>query len=80
MRYTIRGGERVDNRRMTVKCSVDSCEYWDKGNFCGADGIQVDNNMGSAGTSMEIGSIGSVGADANTSAGTCCQTFKPKSQ
>lgn len=70
----------MDNRQMTVKCSVDSCEYWDKGNICGADGIEVNNNMGAGNTSMEIGSIGESGSDAQTSAETCCQTFKPKNK
>ncbi|HEX2954099.1 MAG TPA: DUF1540 domain-containing protein [Bacillota bacterium] len=69
----------MDNQCQTIKCSVDSCEYWDKGNYCGASGIEVDNIVASAANnSMEIGSIGS-NNEANQSEETCCRTFKPKS-
>lgn len=69
----------MNNRCLTVKCSVDSCEYWDKGNYCGADGIEVDNIMANtANNTMEVGSIGA-SIEANKSEETCCRTFKPKS-
>jgi hypothetical protein len=68
----------VDNRCQTIKCSVDSCEYWDQGNICGADGIEVDNIVANTGNeAMEIGSIG-VSMEANQSEETCCRTFKAK--
>jgi hypothetical protein len=32
-----------------VKCKVESCYYWGKGDVCKADTITVDNNTGTAG-------------------------------
>ena len=63
-----------------IDCSVDSCNYWGKGNICSADAIMVKQN--SAGQSnnynVEIGSMGAM--NSLTSTETQCETFKPKSQ
>ena len=45
---------------MSVKCSVDNCNY-NKSNMCHADALEV-NTMGDG--------------KAETSDGTCCTTFK----
>lgn len=70
----------MQDRCMTVKCKVDSCVYWDKGNLCGADGIEVDNSLGMGDASMEIGRLGEGSSEASTSDETCCRTYKPKNQ
>lgn len=72
----------MENRCMTVKCKVDSCAYWDEGNICGADGIEVDNSLGMnlGDASMEIGRLGEGEQEAHTSDETCCKTYKPKNQ
>lgn len=62
-------------KNMQVKCYVDSCEYWGKNNFCNADGIEVDNQ---AESDMEIGRLGENEAEAGTSKGTYCRTYKPR--
>ena len=60
-----------------INCSVNSCAYWGKGNVCEADAIMVQNNQGQD-YSMEIGTM--VEMSAETSAETCCETFKPKKE
>lgn len=62
-----------------INCSVDSCNYWDKGNVCQADSIMVKQNRAgqSNNYNMEIGSMGAM--DAKTSTETQCETFRPKS-
>ncbi|WP_274363276.1 DUF1540 domain-containing protein [Paenibacillus thermotolerans] len=65
-----------------VKCSVSNCEYWDKGNKCGADLIMIDIdkhakmnfNAEFAGESFDSQHKDS----ANSSSSTCCHTFKEK--
>lgn len=47
---------------MPVKCSVNSCHYWDS-NYCSAKALEV-NPM--------------AGKSARTSDDTCCTTFKPE--
>jgi hypothetical protein len=49
--------------RMQVKCGVNNCHYW-QNNLCYADALEI-NPQG--------------GGKANTSDGTCCTTFKPRS-
>ncbi len=49
--------------KMQVKCGVDNCHYW-KNHVCHADSLEV-NPQGDG--------------RANTSDGTCCTTFKPRS-
>jgi hypothetical protein len=69
------------DRCMQVKCKVDSCVYWDEGNVCGADGIEVDNSMMNVGDAMmEIGELGKGADEAKNSDETCCTTFKPKNK
>ncbi|MGE5552278.1 MAG: DUF1540 domain-containing protein [Bacteroidota bacterium] len=58
-----------------IKCSVDSCSYWGRGNVCEADEIMVRNNKPQD-YDMEIGTMGEV--EAETSAQTMCETFKPR--
>ena len=60
-----------------IKCSVDSCSYWGKGNVCEADAIMVRNNKPQD-YDMEIGTMGDT--EAETSAETMCETFKPKAE
>lgn len=67
----------MKNRCITVRCNVDSCEYWDKGNLCGAEGIEVDNSQSARDLNMEIGALGE---EAGQSEETCCRTYKPKAE
>ena len=60
---------------ISVKCSVDSCEYWGKNNVCTADAIEVDNQ---AEIDMEIGRLGEGEAEAGTSKATYCRTYQPR--
>ncbi|HQD39839.1 MAG: DUF1540 domain-containing protein [Firmicutes bacterium] len=67
-----------------INCSVRSCYYWNEGGICGADSIIVKNNRPGdlddelASLDMELGSIGEF--HANTSAETCCETFRPREE
>ncbi len=63
---------------LEVKCYVDSCHYWTKDNYCGADSIEVDNRSQMKGNDMEIGTLGTGTGEAVTSEGTCCRTYKPR--
>lgn len=56
-----------------IKCSVDNCAYWNSGNICGADGIEVSRNF-FGDDKMEAASFG---ADPSMSNQTKCITFKP---
>lgn len=63
-----------------VKCEVASCFYWDRGNRCAAEMIEVavQKALGEDETRrVEFGAIG-VGDQAKTSQETCCATFTPK--
>lgn len=59
-----------------VRCSVDDCQFWAKGNKCAADEVEVRNDYEMP--NMEIGEIaGNIGQGASqTSAKTCCKTYK----
>lgn len=57
-----------------LRCSVDSCKFWEKENRCAADEVEVRNDYEVP--NMEIGEIAG-SADAQNSAQTCCQTYKP---
>ncbi len=57
-----------------IKCSVDSCHYWDKGNICGADAIEVASNF-AGNTDIEAGTFEN---NSSTSNETQCVTYKPK--
>jgi len=63
-----------------IKCYVDSCEYWDNGNVCAADRIEVDsmNRRAPGKGDMEIGRLGTGYGEARTTDDTCCETFKPR--
>lgn len=65
-----------------VKCSVANCEYWNKGNNCGADSIMIDiDQHASAKFDAEFAgeAFDSEHQDASSSkSGTCCHTFKAK--
>ncbi len=66
-----------------VKCSVSNCTYWGEGNACNADMIMVEvdkhaNKNFSAEFAGEYGYDSEHKDVANSSAQTCCHTFKPK--
>lgn len=69
-----------------VKCSVDSCYYWGKGNVCQANTITVKNDtdrtyeVGAGGRrNLEVGTLGAgAAASARTSSQTRCETFRPR--
>ncbi|MFW6035971.1 MAG: DUF1540 domain-containing protein [Halothermotrichaceae bacterium] len=56
-----------------IKCNVDNCYYWDTGNICGADEIEVAKNFFDN-SDMEAGAMGANPSDSNQ---TKCKTFKP---
>ncbi len=56
-----------------IKCSVDSCNYWES-NKCTADQIEVAKNFVQTRNDMEAGNIGSASVNSNE---TQCLTFKP---
>ncbi|NLN16837.1 MAG: DUF1540 domain-containing protein [Firmicutes bacterium] len=64
-----------------VKCVVDSCTYWGKGDVCKADTIMVKTSPASKAGELyefaeELGGRKKKGAD--TSSETCCETFRPR--
>lgn len=62
-----------------VKCEVASCYYWDRGNRCAAEMIEVavQKALGEDETRrVEFGAMG-VRGQARTSQETCCATFTP---
>jgi hypothetical protein len=52
---------------------VDDCAFWDKENKCAAEEVEVRNDYEVP--TMEIGEI--AGEADQTSARTCCKTYKP---
>ncbi|OPZ61274.1 MAG: hypothetical protein BWY85_02433 [Firmicutes bacterium ADurb.Bin506] len=60
-----------------IRCSVNNCTHWSKGNECSADWIMVtsDSNTGST---QDASLLSSAGTPAEHSAETCCNTFKDK--
>lgn len=76
----------------TIRCSVESCHYYNEGDLCGADEIYVKNRLRSdidddlsKRRDMEAGDIGAVREGkseqdqfAATSGQTCCETFRPR--
>ena len=50
--------------QIPVKCSVDTCHYWEQ-NYCTADALEVNSMFDS---------------EAETSDDTCCTTFRPGEQ
>lgn len=79
-----------------VKCSVNTCEFWGKGNVCKADGIWVKNNVtgykennlsyhGGVELAEELGQDETnpdkaKKTSAETSRQTCCETMRPRSR
>ena len=68
-----------------VKCSVDSCTYWGKGNVCKADSILVKSSPAPGADQFfasefaeELGGEGRKKKPADTSSETCCETFRPR--
>ena len=60
-----------------VRCTVNSCVYWDEGNRCGADEILVTGaSAKERDAEMEVASLEPT--PTRTSAQTECKTFKPK--
>lgn len=55
-----------------IKCSVDNCAYWDTGNICDAEAIEVSKNF-FGDDKMEAGALG---ANPSMSNQTKCVTFK----
>lgn len=64
-----------------VLCTVSNCTFWDKGNKCTADSIQVEVDKHAAiDFDTEFATIGEGHTDrASDSSTTCCYTFKPRS-
>jgi len=76
----------------TIRCSVQSCHFYEEGDFCGADEIYVKNRLRSdrdddfgRRQDMEAGELGKQDRDrsernrfAKTSSETCCETFRYK--
>jgi len=56
-----------------IKCTVDNCHYWDTGNICVAEAIEVAKNF-FGDDKMEAGSFD---AEPSMSNQTKCVTFKP---
>lgn len=63
-----------------VKCTVSNCTFWDEGNQCGADAIQVEiDKHATKFFDTEFAVLGEDHQDkASSSSTTCCETFKPK--
>ncbi|WP_424766211.1 DUF1540 domain-containing protein [Paenibacillus sp. sgz302251] len=65
-----------------VSCSVANCGFWKEGNNCSADeiNIEIDQHAGAHFNEEFAGDhLGLFHEDeAEQSAATCCQTFKPK--
>lgn len=61
-----------------IRCTVDSCSYWDQQNNCRASSILVTSDAFSAQHSGGVDSAG-IGTlettPVSTNAGTCCKTF-----
>ena len=60
-----------------IKCSVNNCNYWNTGDICGADAIEVARNNMGTGADFEAGTLGNKTVTSNE---TKCVTFKPKSK
>ncbi|MGB4493124.1 MAG: DUF1540 domain-containing protein [Halanaerobiales bacterium] len=56
-----------------IKCTVDNCYYWDSGDICAAEAIEVAKNF-FGDDKMETGSFG---AEPSMSNQTKCVTFRP---
>ncbi len=65
-----------------VKCSVTNCTFHAVGNVCGAEKITIDMDYESKYDTEFSEELGLAGQheEANTSADTCCKTFKQKQE
>lgn len=65
-----------------VSCSVANCAFWEEGNNCAANAIQIDVDQHSSPSFQEEFASDDLGLQhqdhAAQSAATCCYTFKPK--
>lgn len=63
-----------------VKCTVSNCTFWDSGNRCVADSIQVEvDKHATPAFDAEFAVLGAHHQDhAQTSSTTCCFTFRPR--
>lgn len=73
-----------------VRCSVDSCEFWGRGDVCKANSIWINSNMDGesdedsfldfdAEFAEELGTLnGSDQSPVRTSRNTCCETMRPR--
>ena len=58
-----------------VHCTVNTCTYWQSGNFCNADNIVIQNNQnGGFPPNAQLSNLSAT--PASTIDDTCCQTFK----
>ncbi|MFO7818895.1 MAG: DUF1540 domain-containing protein [Halanaerobacter sp.] len=64
----------ADNHQLEVKCNVNNCAYWQQGNICAADEIQVSTT--DCGADMEMGSFEEP-AHSASSHQTQCVSFRP---
>ncbi|MNW25272.1 hypothetical protein D3C74_20110 [compost metagenome] len=68
--------------RPTVRCSVSNCNYWGQDNVCNAEAILINIDEYAKSRLKEEYASESFGTEqeghAETSAATCCHTFKPK--
>ncbi len=64
----------MDNR---IKCSVNNCSFWHKGNQCSADSIMVTSDSNTSAT-QDPALLSSASTPAGHSSDTCCNTFRDK--
>ncbi|MER2000898.1 MAG: DUF1540 domain-containing protein [Lysinibacillus sp.] len=69
-------------QNLEVKCTVSNCFFHKKGNYCGAEKIEINMDLEAKNKNRtEFASdfySGSEQEKASTSAETCCNTFRPK--
>lgn len=62
-----------------VRCTVEDCVYWDRGNKCGADEIWITlDRLVRGKEDMEAGSLETVQTPARSRMDTCCSTYTPR--
>lgn len=62
-----------------VRCTVNNCYYWDKGNVCVAESILVISDEALARIGKDDEEFGEIGqTPARISKETCCYTFRQK--
>lgn len=66
-----------------VKCAVSNCTFHAKGDFCGAEKIEIDMDYHKNNHNTEFASefdYQSISEEASHSTNTCCKTFKSKGE